>query len=70
MKRKVQKLFKFLYAPYTVGIVGGVCHGTYHLAWSYAEALEWAKCYNQVTARGVYIETRSGRLVGFVRAQS
>ena len=53
-----------LLKPYTVEIHGSLFDGTTHRAWTYADALGWARCYRQTHCLEVHIRTRSGRLAG------
>jgi hypothetical protein len=53
--------------PYRVVVRGNAFDGHTHRAWSFDDALTWAKCYPRSLAREITVTTRFGRFVGRVR---
>lgn len=52
--------------PYRVVVKGRDFDGHVHRAWTYADALDWAKCYPAALCLEVHFTMRSGRWLGRV----
>ncbi|MBK5571772.1 hypothetical protein [Ensifer sp. SSB1] len=74
MKTLIQKLtravattMREILKPYRVVVKGNAFDGHSHRAWSFDDALTWAKFYPRNLAGEITVTTRFGRFVGRVR---
>lgn len=64
--RAARKVIVRALQPYRVHVLGRDFDGTVHNAWTYSDALAWARCYGFSHCLEVHIRTRHGRFVGRV----
>ncbi len=67
LTRAIVRTVRETLKPNRVVVKGAAFDGHQHRAWSFDDALTWAKCYPRSLAEEVHVTTRFGRFVGCVR---